>query len=177
MKVNNIPSNLENSFIHNKKDNALTSQKEKPQPAYIYERDDTTDRAIHYIEKAKSMNEQKIEQLKNLVYEMITKQGHVISNWDDMWSRIAKGDIEVDPIIAEQARQEISEDGYWGVTQTSERIFSFAKALSGGDKELMEKMRQAFDKGFQEATKFWGKELPSISKKTYHAVMKLFDEH
>ena len=32
-----------------------------------------------------------------------------------------------------QAQKDIAEDGYWGVEQTSERLVSFAKALSGGD--------------------------------------------
>jgi hypothetical protein len=37
-------------------------------------------------------------------------------------------------------------------------------------------MRSAFEKGFKEATKTWGKELPDISKQTYDAVMKGFDD-
>ena len=65
---------------------------------------------------------------------------------------------------------------WWGVNQTSERILSFAKALTGGDPDKIEEMREAFEKGFKEATKSWGKELPEISQKTYDAVMKGFDE-
>ena len=41
----------------------------------------------------------------------------------------------------------------------------------------MEKMRDAVTKGFKEATKAWGKELPEISQKTYDAVMKKFDDY
>ena len=71
----------------------------------------------------------------------------------------------------------ISEDGYWGVNQTSQRIFDFAVALSGGDSEQMDKMLAAFKKGFDQATKAWGKSLPSISSQTYDAVLEKFEAY
>ena len=37
-------------------------------------------------------------------------------------------------------------------------------------------MRKAFEKGFQAATGAWGSKLPSISQRTYDAVMKKFDD-
>ncbi len=36
-------------------------------------------------------------------------------------------------------------------------------------------MIAAFKKGFDQATKAWGKSLPDISGRTYDAVMKKFD--
>ena len=45
-------------------------------------------------------------------------------------------------------REDVSENGYWGVKQTSERIFSFAQALAGDDEEKMTKMKEAFEKRF-----------------------------
>lgn len=50
-------------------------------------------------------------------------------------------------------------------------------ALSGGDKDTMEKMRSAFEKGFKQATAAWGQKLPSISQNTYDAVEKMFDDY
>ena len=57
----------------------------------------------------------------------------------------------------------------------SERILSFAMALTGGDPDKIEDMKDAFIKGFKEATKAWGKELPELSQKTYDKVMEKFD--
>ena len=37
-------------------------------------------------------------------------------------------------------------------------------------------MREAFKKGYSQAEKTWGGELPEISKNTFDAVMKGFDE-
>lgn len=60
--------------------------------------------------------------------------------------------------------------------QTSGRILDFAKALTGGDPDKVEDMRKAFEKGYKQAEKTWGGELPDISKQTYDAVMKGFDD-
>ena len=76
-----------------------------------------------------------------------------------------------------QAREDISEDGYWGVKQTSQRLFDFAAALAGDDVDKMKEMQAAMEKGFQKATKAWGKELPGICRDTIDAANKLFEEY
>ena len=82
----------------------------------------------------------------------------------------------MDAATKAQAEKDISEDGYWGVKQTSERILDFATALTGGDPSQIEKMRAAFKKGYEQAEKTWGGKLPDISKQTYDAVMAGFDK-
>lgn len=127
--------------------------------------------------KLKAEAEQKTAQFRQLVESMLLKQNKVFQSADDMWKLLANGDITVDKATAEAAQAEIAEDGYWGIEQTSDRILSFAEALTGGDPEKMEEMRAAFIKGFKQATAAWGKELPDISQKTYDAVMKKFDNY
>jgi hypothetical protein len=58
------------------------------------------------------------------------------------------------------------------VDQTSERILSFAKALTGGDISKADEMIEAVKKGFEQATKAWGGELPDISKRTLEEAIK-----
>ena len=93
-----------------------------------------------------------------------------------MWKKLANGELTADADTIAQAKEDISDNGYWGVSQTSDRIYDFAMALSGGDEEKMQKMKEAVEKGFKEATKSWGKDLPDISSRTYDAVMKKFDD-
>lgn len=95
----------------------------------------------------------------------------------NMWKFLASGDYKVDAATKAQAQKEISEDGYWGVKQTSQRLFDFASALAGDDVEKMKKMQSAMEKGFKLATKAWGRELPSISRDTMDAANKLFDDY
>ena len=127
------------------------------------------------VEKLKADADARTAQLRSLVEKMFLQQGQKITDSDSMWKFLASGDFTVDKETAEAAKEAISEDGYWGVKQTSQRIFDMAVALSGGDSEKMDDMLEAFQKGFQQATKTWGKELPDISQKTYAAVMEKFE--
>ena len=85
-------------------------------------------------------------------------------------------DLEVDPETAAQAQKDISEDGYYGVKQTADRILKFAKAMAGNDPEKLETMYEAVHKGFKDAEKIWGGSLPEISSKTLEAIEQGFDD-
>ena len=84
--------------------------------------------------------------------------------------------LEVDESTRLTAQQEISEDGFWGVKQTSERAIDFAKALSGGDPSKVELLKKAVEDGYAAAEKAWGGELPEISKLTQEATLKGLDD-
>ena len=127
------------------------------------------------VAKLKADAERRTEQLRSLVEKMMTQQGSVIGTADSMWRFLAKGDFTVDAATKAQAQADIAEDGYWGVEQTSERILDFAKALSGNDPEKADLLLNAFKKGFEQATKSWGKKLPDISQRTYDAVVEKFE--
>ena len=135
---------------------------------------------LDLVNQLKADAEARTQQLRSLVEEMMTKQGSTfgVANYDEdsIWKFLAKGDFTVTEAAKLEAQKAISEDGYWGVSQTSERILSFAKALTGGDPSKVEEMRAAFEKGFSQATKAWGQNLPSISNDTYDAVMAGFDK-
>ena len=133
-----------------------------------------TDYAL--INKLKADAEERTSQLRSLVEKMMTKQGVAIGNADSMWSFLAKGDFTVDEATRAQAQADIADDGYWGVDQTSDRILDFAKALSGNDPEKADLLLDAFKKGFKEATKSWGQDLPDISQRTYDAVVEKFNK-
>ena len=84
--------------------------------------------------------------------------------------------LTVDAKTIEQAKKDISEDGYYGVKQTSDRILSFARAVAGDDPKKLQQMRDAVEKGFKQAERMWGDKLPEISQQTYDKVMETFDE-
>ncbi|MGN0349937.1 MAG: hypothetical protein ACI4DR_10430 [Roseburia sp.] len=148
----------------------------------VYEKsaDSTTDRVEQrdnsaIIAQMQADAEQRTAQLRSLVEKMMSQQGLTIAKADDMWSFLAEGNFTVDAATKAQAEADIAEDGYWGVEQTSNRILDFAKALSGDNPEMADKLLDAFKEGFQAATKSWGKDLPDLSKRTYDAVLEKFD--
>lgn len=120
------------------------------------------------------------QSLVNLVNEMLGKQAKAYgqaSGEDSIWKFLAGGNFTVDAQTKAQAQADIAEDGYWGVKQTSQRLFDFASALAGDDVEKMKEMQQAMMKGYEMATHTWGGKLPDISKQTIDAANKLFDDY
>ena len=115
----------------------------------------------------------------NMMVQNFQKQGinFSMANGDDFWKMMASGNYTVDAKTKADAQAAISEDGYWGVKQTSQRIFDFASALAGDDVEKMKKYQEAVEKGFGEAEKSWGGSLPSICGDTHTAINKLFDDY
>lgn len=151
--------------------------------AAVYEQSSSSSTAADYatqnsalITQLKADTDNRVAQLQGIVQQIISKQGSTLGSTDSIWSFLAKGNFTVDAETKAQAQADIAEDGYWGVDQTSDRIVDFAKALSGGDTSKSEELLDAFKKGFSEATKSWGKSLPSISQDTYDSVIKKFDQ-
>ena len=129
------------------------------------------------ISKLKADADAQTANLQSIVEKLMLGQSKTssIASGDDMWQFLASGNYTVDAATKTQAQKDVSEDGYWGVNQTSDRILDFAKALAGNDSSKAEELRDAFEKGYKQATKTWGKDLPSISQQTYDADEKKFD--
>ena len=98
----------------------------------------------------------KNEQLQNLVNKLLSNQAKKYISLSDMFK-----DIQVDEQTKIQAQKDISDDGYWGVEQTSDRLVSMAKALSGGDSSKADAMISAIEKGFRSEERRVGKECRS----------------
>ena len=115
----------------------------------------------------------------NMMVQNFQKQGinASMANGDDFWKMMASGNYTVDAKTKAEAQEAISEDGFWGVKNTSQRIFDFAAAMAGDDSEKMKKFQAAVEKGFSQAEDAWGGSLPSICGETHEAVNKLFDDY
>ena len=171
---------------------APVSKTEIEKPAAIYEKSnesDTDTKATYSInrmskeERANIVSQLKLDQenrqnqLVSIVSQMMTGQANTLAKTDDIWKFFASGNFTVTPEVKAQAQRDIAEDGYWGVTQTSQRLFDFASALAGDDEKLMKKMESAMEKGFRQAMGAWGRDLPEISQKTMDASRKLFSDY
>ena len=64
---------------------------------------------------------------------------------------------------------------FFGITQTSQRVADFVLNFSGNDLEKLEKGREGIVRGFEEAKKMWGGDLPEISYKTQNRTLELID--
>jgi hypothetical protein len=70
--------------------------------------------------------------LRQMIVNLFREQG--------LSARVAADDTTIDfrELTPEQARDLIAEDGYFGVAQTSDRIFETAVALAGNDPEKLD---------------------------------------
>lgn len=114
------------------------------------------------------------KRMQNMVAKLVGQQVSAVNgSTDDVLAGISN-------ISKEEATELVSEDGYFGVKETSGRILDMAKSLGGDDPDKIAILRQAVDDGFNEAAKSMGyksiDDMPAITKDTYNAVMKGFDE-
>ena len=137
-----------------------------------------SDRAA-LVKSLKDDLDNQMSRFTSMMTQTFQKQGITAASLqgDNFWKFMASGNYTVDAKTKAEAEEAISEDGFWGVKQTSQRIFDFAAALAGDDVETMKKMQAAVEKGFEQAGAAWGGELPSICGDTHTAVGKLFDEY
>ena len=127
------------------------------------------------VAKLKADSEARIVKLQNIVKDLIAKQANAYGLTNNIYQALASGSFTIDEATKAEAQADIAEDGYFGVTQTSDRILDFAKALCNGDKSKAEELLTAFKKGYAQAEETWGGKLPDICKDTYDAVLEKFD--
>lgn len=81
--------------------------------------------------------------------------------------------------IAELDREEaealVSDEGFFGIGQTSRRIADFVLNGAGGEESLLRAGREGVLRGFQEAERLWGGKLPEISYKTIDKAVEMID--
>lgn len=153
---------------------AATKGKETENAGVVYEPSKATDsdskKITDYSSIVTKMKEDlntRNKHLQDLVNQLLGEQANKYTSLAEMFKN-----INADPATIAQAKKDIADDGYWGVEQTSDRIVSMAKALSGGDASKADTLISAIQKGFDQATKAWGDELPDISKRTIDSAIE-----
>lgn len=76
---------------------------------------------------------------------------------------------------ASEAKELVSEGGFFSVNETSQRVSSFAITIAGGSYEALEEAKKGIIQGFEEAEKMWGGTLPAISYETQEKTLEIID--
>ncbi len=148
-----------------------SAEKKRDSANQIYDRD-----AI--VSKLKADQQARAESMRSLVEKLFTQQGNKYNtaNSKNLSGLFKQAAAMADPATIAQAQQDISEDGYWGVNKTSDRLVSMAIALSGGNTEKADEMMEAIKKGFDRATAAWGDDLPDICQRTLDATEQKMED-
>ena len=173
---------LENSDMRNTPLKVITGKKETAvqisKPADVPARADsvsiTMESSVSVVysrnmvmENASSRN----QALRDYVVNLLQEQGIAVKFAID-----SEKEIDFTTMTPEEARELISEDGYFGVEKTSDRIVEFATGAAGGDVSKLEQIKDAVLKGFREAEEAFGGTLADISYDTLDAVMEKLDK-
>lgn len=119
------------------------------------------------IQKLKEESERTHNQLREMVKQLLERQGMTFKDLEGL-----ETEIEIDEETRLKAQEMIGEGGPLSPEKVSANIVDFAKAISGGDKEKIDLLTSAIEKGFKQAANMLGGKLPEISQKTYDLVME-----
>jgi len=102
-----------------------------------------------------------------------------IEEVQDFKSFLQEIGYEGDPIGSlsqEEAGELVSEEGFFGIAKTSERIADFVLLGAKGNEETLREGRKGILQGFDEAEKLWGSKLPEIAYETINKAVEMIDK-
>ncbi|MEA1892598.1 MAG: hypothetical protein U9N33_07810 [Campylobacterota bacterium] len=137
-------------------------------------------------DEAVEIREQISQNAQDIMFKSTTIQSNAMDKKDDFaslyqdfqgfLSDIGYSGKPIAELSQTEAAELVSEDGLFGIKQTSERIANFVINGSGGDEDMMRAGREGMLRGFKEAEQMWGGELPEISQKTMQAAIEMVDK-
>lgn len=74
-----------------------------------------------------------------------------------------------------EAKELVSDEGFFGVIETSSRVSSFVIDMAGNNLEGLQEARKGIVQGFEQAEQMWGGELPEISYETQAKTLEIVD--
>ena len=165
---------------------AETTEKQVRDDGVVFEKSNETKKdSAHQIynkdnviAKLKADQQSRLDSMNSLVQKLLGKQAEKfdLANGSNLAETFRQVAGKVDQQTIDEAKASVAEDGYWGVNQTSDRLVSMAIALAGGDTDKADTMMAAIEKGYKQATKAWGEDLPQICQDTMEATRQKMDD-
>ncbi len=109
--------------------------------------------------------------LRDYVVKLLEEQGLAVKFTID-----SDRTVDFNTMTPEEARELISEDGYFGIEKTSGRIVDFAISAAGNDPAKLEQIKAAVLDGFRQAEEAFGGVLADISYDTLDVIMEKLDK-
>ena len=78
-------------------------------------------------------------------------------------------------LSSDEAKELVSDEGFFGVIETSSRVSSFVMNLADDNIQALQEARKGIIQGFEQAEKMWGGTLPEISYETQEKTLEIID--
>ncbi|MBE0499000.1 MAG: hypothetical protein IBX43_07155 [Campylobacterales bacterium] len=82
----------------------------------------------------------------------------------------------ISSLSQDEAKELVSEEGFFGIKETSQRIADFVIMGSGRDEKLLRSGREGVAEGLKQAEKMWGGKLPEIAYETIEKALGKIDD-
>lgn len=131
------------------------------------------------------LREQITENTTKYAFESVYVQGSIsnsssfeqdYADFQNFLSDIGYSGKPIAELTQDEAAELVSEDGIFGVKQTSERLANFVINGAGGDEDRLRAGREGLIRGYEEAERMWGGELPEISQVTMEKALEMVDK-
>lgn len=127
--------------------------------------------------KMRSDNAKEVIQMQSYVANTFLKQGIVAGTAASSWKVLSGGgSASSGASIIARAKTDISKNGYWGIEQTSDRVMSYAKKLSGGNKSVMNELAKSVAHSYSESTQNSNSYAAALASDTYNSINFKFDQ-
>ncbi len=123
----------------------------------------------------KNANEMMLKSI-SIQVNVSNKKDDFSSLYESFLNDIAYNGKPVAKLSQNEATEFISEDGIFGIKQTSQRIANFVINGAAGDEDRLRAGREGMIQGFKDAERMWGGKLPEISQKTMQAAIEMVDK-
>ena len=136
-------------------------------------------------DEAKALKEQVVQNANAFSFKSVNIQSNALSvedkfikdyeEFNTFLKDIGYDGKNIAELSKEEASELVSEDGFFGITQTSQRIADFVLNGADGNEDLLRAGREGVLQGYNEAQKMWGEELPEISQITMSKTIEMID--
>lgn len=161
---------LQSEAVLNKKE--IKELKEKVQSGEISAKALTQAYLVEYTLKIESYSSNNL-QAQSAPYDL-NKVRDILNSID--FKAIGYTGKPITDMNPEEAAAVVGEEGFFGVTQTSNRLADFVLTGGGDNLERLKAGREGIIRGFNEAEAIWGGKLPDISYETLDKALAKIDE-
>lgn len=126
---------------------------------------------------AEALNKGDFKTLDKIFKELSAKANQSSLNYQKTEIKGHSHSVKIEGLTQEEAKELVSDDGFFGVNQTAKRVFDFVIKGAEDNPELLKAGRQGVIEGLKDAEKEWGGKLPDIAYKTQAKTLQMLDEY
>ena len=126
---------------------------------------------------AEALNKGDFKALDEIFKKLTAKANSTSLNYQKTEIKGHSHSVKIEGLTPEEAKELVSDDGFFGVNQTAKRVFDFVVKGANDDPELLKAGREGVVQGLKDAEEEWGGKLPDIAYKTQSKTLSMLDEY